>query len=212
MITVYGGSTTRSFRVLWLLEEMGLPYALRTVDLRHRGDDAEFLKINPAGFLPAIQDGGVVMVESIAIMEYLVARYGPTDLAPIGSDAAFPLYQQFLHLGEAGMSACLNIVVASRYFAPGAERDNWGARQAIQMFLNRLTLVSRRLDEVPYLAGKAFTAADISVCYALELGSALGACEEYSPVVKSYLERLRDREAFQKARKKSTPLSQSAET
>jgi Glutathione S-transferase, N-terminal domain len=54
--------------VLWLLEEMGL--ALRTVDLRHRGDDAEFLKINPAGFLPAIQDGGVVMVESIAIMEY----------------------------------------------------------------------------------------------------------------------------------------------
>jgi glutathione S-transferase len=86
MITVYGGSTTRSFRVLWLLEEMGLPYALRTVDLRHCGDDAEFLKINLAGFLPAIQDGGVVMVESIAIMEYLV-RYGPTDLAPIGSDA-----------------------------------------------------------------------------------------------------------------------------
>jgi glutathione S-transferase len=103
------------------------------------------------------------------------------------------------------MTACLNIVVASRYFAPDAERDNWGARQAIQMFLNRLTLVSRRLDEVPYLAGKAFTAADISVCYALELGSALGACKEYSPVVKSYLERLRDGEAFQRARKRSTP-------
>ena len=52
MITVYGGSTTRSFRLLWLLEEMGLPYALRAVDLlRRRGDDAEFLKINPTGFL-----------------------------------------------------------------------------------------------------------------------------------------------------------------
>jgi glutathione S-transferase len=100
MITVYGGSTTRSFRVLWLLEEMGLPYALRTVDLRHRGDDAEFLKSNPAGFLPAIQDGGVVMVESIAIMEYLVARYGPTDLAPIGGDTAFPLYQHFSTLAR----------------------------------------------------------------------------------------------------------------
>ena len=142
MITVYGGSTTRSFRVLWLLEEMGLPYALRTVDLRHRGDDAEFLKINLAGFLPAIQDGRVVMVESIAIMEYLVARYGPTDLAPIGSDAAFPLYQQFLHLGEEGMSACLNIVVASRYFAPDAERDNWGARWVPPWALARSTTQS----------------------------------------------------------------------
>ena len=207
MITVYGGSTTRSFRVLWLLEEMGLPYALGTVDLLHRGDDAEFRKINLAGFLPAIQDGGVVMVESVAIMEDLAARYGSTDLAPIASDAAFPLYQQFLNLGEAGMCTCLNIVVASKYFAPAA--DNRGARQAIQMFLNRLTLVSRRLEEVPYLEGKAFTAADISVCYALALGSALGACEAYSAAVKSYLERLRDREAFQRAKTKSTPLSQS---
>jgi glutathione S-transferase len=204
MITIHGGSTTRSFRVLWLLEEMGIPYPLRRVDLLRPRDDAEFLKVNPAGFLPAMQDGGVAMVESIAIMEYLVARYGPTDLAPIAGDAAFPLYQQFLHLGEAGMATCLNIVVASRYFAPDAERDNWGARQAIQMFLNRLTLVSQRLEEVPSLAGQASTAADISVCYALELGSALGACEEYSAAVKSYLGRLRDRQAFQRAKKKST--------
>ena len=58
MVTGYAGSTTRSFRVPWLLEAMGLRYALRTVDLLHRGEDAEFLKINPAGFLPAIQDGG----------------------------------------------------------------------------------------------------------------------------------------------------------
>ena len=79
MITVYGGSTTRSFRVLWLLEEMGLPYSLRRVDLLHRRGDAEFLKVNPAGFLPAMQEGEVAMVESIAIMAYPVARYGPTD-------------------------------------------------------------------------------------------------------------------------------------
>lgn len=149
------------------------------------------------------------MVESIAIMEYLVARYGPTELAPTASDAAFPLYQQFLHLGEAGMATCLNIVVAGRYFAPDAERDKWGARQAIQTFLNRLILVSRRLEEVPYLAGEAFTAADISVSYALELGSVLGASEQYSAAVRSYLERLRDREALQSARRKSAPRSQS---
>jgi len=65
--------------------------------------------------------------------------------------------------------------------------------------------MSWRLEEVPDLAGEAFTAADISVCYALELASAVGACEEYSAAVKSYLERLRDREAFQRARKKIHP-------
>src|SRR5690242_4831805 len=99
MITVYGEG--RGFRVVWLLEEMGLPYRLRDVDLlKDLKDDPEFLAINPAGFIPALVDGDVVMVESIAIMEYLLARYGPSPLTPAAGDAAFPLYQQFLHLGE----------------------------------------------------------------------------------------------------------------
>ena len=73
----------RGFRVVWLLEEMGLAYRLRPVDLLAGVEnDPEFLAVNPAGFIPAIQDGEVTMVESIAIMEYLMARYGPTPLAP----------------------------------------------------------------------------------------------------------------------------------
>ena len=102
MITVFGEG--RGFRVVWLLEEMGLPYRLRRVDLLAGVEnDPEFLAINPAGFIPALQDGDVVMVESIAIMEYLLARYGPTPLAPAAQDPSFPNYQQFLHLGEAGL-------------------------------------------------------------------------------------------------------------
>ena len=82
MITLYGEG--RGFRVAWLLEEMGLPYRLRQVDLFDGVEnDTEFLAINPAGFIPAIVDGDTVMVESIAIMEYLMARYGPTPLVPI---------------------------------------------------------------------------------------------------------------------------------
>ena len=74
MITVYGEG--RGFRVIWLLEEMRLPYRLRPVDLLAGAEnDPEFLAINPAGFIPALQDGEVVMVKSIAIMEYLMARY-----------------------------------------------------------------------------------------------------------------------------------------
>jgi glutathione S-transferase len=81
MVTVFGEG--RGFRVVWLLEEMGLAYRLRPVDLLAGVEkDTEFLAINPAGFIPAIQDGAVTMVESIAIMEYLMACYGPTPLAP----------------------------------------------------------------------------------------------------------------------------------
>lgn len=77
MMTVWGGQTSRSIRVVWLLEEMGLPYRVAQVDMLAPQQDPAFLAINPANYIPALQDGEVVMVESIAIMEYLMARYGP---------------------------------------------------------------------------------------------------------------------------------------
>src|SRR5947207_12888822 len=117
MITVFGEG--RGFRVVWLLEEMGLAYQLRPVDLLAGvEEDAEFLAINPAGFIPAIRDGDVTMVESIAIMEYLMARYGPTPLAPDPHNPAFPPYQQFLHLAYARLAAAIYVVVVSRNLAP----------------------------------------------------------------------------------------------
>jgi glutathione S-transferase len=205
MITVYGGWPTRSQRVLWLLEEMGVPYAFHAVDIRNRGADAEFQAINPAGFLPALGDGDGALVESVAIMEYLIARYGPTRLAPSPAEPSFLPYQQFLHMGEAGLAAYLNIVVASRFFAPEAERQNFGAGVAIRMFFNRLTLVSRRLEASPHLAGEAFTAADISVTYALELGGRLGLADQYPPAVSAYMQRLSVRNAYQRALSQSPP-------
>ena len=197
MITVFGEG--RGFRVVWLLEEMGLAYRLRPVDLLAGvEEDTAFLAVNPAGFIPAIQDGEVTMVESIAIMEYLMGRYGPTPLAPDPHDPAFPAYQQFLHLGEAGLAASIYFVVGARNFAPEAERQNWSAGQALQVFESRLGLVTRQLARSPYLAGESFTAADISVTYALELarrgaGIVLGAAE------KAYLARTSGREAYKRA-------------
>src|SRR6476661_2998689 len=104
MITVFGGSLSRSLRVVWLMEEMGLPYRVRPVDMLADAPDLEFLAANPAGYIPVLEDADVTMVESIGIMEYLLARYGPTPLAPAPSDPSFPAYQQFLHLGEAGLA------------------------------------------------------------------------------------------------------------
>jgi glutathione S-transferase len=138
------------------------------------------------------------MVESIAIMEYLMARYGPTPLAPDPHDPTFPAYQQFLHLGEAGLAASIYFVVVSRNLAPEGERQNWGAAKALEVFKSRLGLVTRQLARSPYLAGDAFTAADISVTYALDLArrsdaAALGEAEQ------AYMARTSGRAAYQRA-------------
>jgi glutathione S-transferase len=197
MITVFGEG--RGFRVVWLLEEMGLAYRLRPVDLLAGVEnDAEYLTINPAEFIPAIRDGDVTMIESIAIMEYLIARYGPTPLAPDPHDPAFPAYQQFLHLGEAGLAASMYFVVVSRNLAPEAERQNWGARKALEVFASRLGLVTRQLARSPYLAGDMFTAADISVTYALEFAQRTG-CFALGTAEQAYVARTTGREAYKRA-------------
>ena len=197
MIIVFGEG--RGFRVIWLLEEMGIPYRVRPVDLSADiKNDAEFLAINPGGFIPAIRDGEVTMVESIAIMQYLMARHGPTPLAPDPRDPAFPSYQQFLLLGEAGLAMGAYFVGGARNFAPEAERDNWSARQALRMFESRLKLVTRQLERSPYLAGEAFTAADISVTYALELAWRFGGIT-LDEIVRAYMARISAREAYERA-------------
>ena len=197
MITVFGEG--RGFRVIWLLEEMGLAYRLRPVDLLAGvEDDSEFLAVNPAGFIPAIVDGDVTMVESIAIRDYLMARYGPTPLAPDGHDPAFPAYQQFLHLGEAGLAGPNNVIVATHILAPEAERHNWSTRWALKTFESRRGLVTRQLARSPYLAGETFTAADISVTYALEFAQRTGNAV-LGEVERAYVARTTGREAYRRA-------------
>jgi glutathione S-transferase len=197
MITVFGEG--RGFRVVWLLEEMGLAYRLRPVDLLAGVEkDPEFLTINPGGFIPAIQDGDVTMVESIAIIEYLMARYGPTPLAPDPQDPAFSIYQQFLHLGEAGLAVPINYVASARNFAPEAERQNWSARDALETFESRLRLVTRQLARSPYLAGDRFTAADISVTYALLLAQRGGGVD-LGTAERTYMVRTSERDAYKRA-------------
>lgn len=198
MITVWGGQTSRSIRAVWVLEEMGLPYRVRQVDMLAAEKDPAWLAINPGDFLPAIQDGEVTMVESVAIMEYLMGRYGPTPLQPSPCDPAFPAYQQFLHMGEAGLATLIMVPLVTGFLAPAPERDNWSVRWARECLERRLLLVRRQLACAPYMAGHRFTAADISVTYALNLGAnhagfVLGEAEQ------AYLARTNSREAFKRA-------------
>lgn len=197
MITVFGEG--RGFRVVWLLEEMGLPYRLRPVDLLAGIEhDTEFLGVNPAGFIPALVDGEVTMVESVAIMEYLLARYGPTPLAPDPLDPAFPVYKQFLLLGEAGLAGPINAIVATQMLAPEGEKSNWTTGWARKTFESRRGLVARQLERSTYIAGDAFTAADIVVTSALESAQWSGHAA-LSDAERAYVARTRSRAAYARA-------------
>jgi glutathione S-transferase len=200
MITIFGEG--RGFRPIWLMEEMGLAYRLRSVDLLAGAEnDPEFLSVNPGGFIPALVDGETTMVESIAIMEYLLARYGHTSktpFAPAPDDLNFGLYQQFLHLGEAGLGANIQVVVVSGFVAPESERDNWGARWALDQFHSRMKLVKRQLARAPYMAGDTFTAADISVAYTLNLAIRRGGIV-LDDTEKAYMARVTARDGYKRA-------------
>jgi len=197
MITVWGEG--RGIRVVWLLEEMGLPYKLRPVNLlRDLAEDPEFLAINPGGFIPVLEDGDTVMVESVAIMEYLVGRYGPTPLAPDPQDPAYGPYLQFLLLGEAGLTMPLYMAFVERLIAPEGVSVDVGTRLGHEIFESRLGHVTRRLAVAPYMAGETFTAADISITYALDFARrnaklTLGEAEM------AYLSRTKARDGYKRA-------------
>ena len=205
MIRIYGGGGTRSLKVAWMAEEMGLDYEIRPVKLFTGVPDEEFDELNPGGFVPAMVDGEVRMIESVAIMEYLAARYGPTPLAPPPESPNFPAYQQYLHYGEASLGGPLAVVLGTRFLAPEEEKQNWGAMAAIETVVRRSAVAARTLKSSPYLAGEAFTAADISVSYVLNLGVFLGFSDRYDPVIGEYLKRVQERPAYKAAVAKSQP-------
>jgi glutathione S-transferase len=90
MITLFHAPRTRSQKVMWMMEEMGVAYEVRPVAFLDRDRDDEFVALNPAGFLPVMKDGDTVLLESAAMMEYVAARYGPTVLVPGPTDPTYP--------------------------------------------------------------------------------------------------------------------------
>ncbi|MBX3481865.1 MAG: glutathione S-transferase family protein [Caulobacter sp.] len=197
MITLWGEG--RGFRVAWLLEEMGLAYRVRDVDLLAGVEnDPEFLAINPGGFIPALQDGETIVVESVAIMQYLMGRHGPTPMALDPGDPAYGTWLQFLVMGEAGLMGPAFFGHFGQLFGDDPAQPDWTARQAMGIFESRRGLVARRLEKGPYLCGEAFTAADISVAYALQWAGRTGATT-LTAAEQAYLDRATSRPAYDRA-------------
>jgi len=197
MIKVFHAPRSRSMRVIWMAEEMGLPYEVEPGSLTNPSE--AFLKLNPTRTLPVLVDGDTVITESIAILQYLGTKYGPTPLAPQPQDANYADYLQFLVLGEASLAAGLTPLVRAMFLAPDDQKQNWTLKNNAESFIRQLHHVDAQLAKGPYMAGQDFTAADISVGYALAFGEFVGLAEQYSPAVAAYHQRLKDRPAYQRA-------------
>ncbi len=175
---------------------MGLPYEIVAVKIGE--PSAELLAVNPLKSLPTLQDGAVTMIESVAMMIYIMGKYGPTDLELMPGDPGYARYLQFLLFGEAGMAMYGNPLVATKFFAPQDERANWTSDYLKATLAKRLRFVDDHLGESRYLLGDRFTAADISVGYTIGIAG-FAADIELSATLKAYHERLKARPAYQRA-------------
>ncbi|MBJ7409168.1 MAG: glutathione S-transferase family protein [Phenylobacterium sp.] len=194
MIELWHCPDARSFRPLWALEELGLPYELHLLPVPPRVRQPEYLEVNPLGTIPAMKDGETFMTESAAIVQYLVTRYGPSDLAVPADDPAYGAWLNWLHFGEATLTFPQTLVLRYRQFEPG--KAEVVADDYAKWFLSRLRHVDRALETSDWLCAGRFTAADISVGYALLLAHSLKLDDRISPATKAYWQRLKSRPAF----------------
>lgn len=199
MITLYHCMSARSFRPLWMLEELGLPYELHMLPFPPRAFDKSYLAVNPLGTVPALFDGDIRMTESAAICQYLASRAGPNTLDVAASEPAYGTYLNYLHFGEATLTFPQTLVLRYAHFETGDRRSPQVAEDYSKWFLARLRTLETVLSEHEYLAADRFTAADVSVGYALLLAQHLGLKPRFTPAVLAYWERLQEREGFRQA-------------
>ena len=197
MIKLYHAQLTRSIRIMWLLEELGIPYELVTVAFkppRH-----SFEQDTPTGKFPALEDDGLVLSESGAILEYLIERYGRGRLAPpVGSPDRGP-YLQWVHFAEATAFPPIGDVARHTMFLPEAERIPQVAADGRVRTTNALDVLERGLAGREYLVGKDLSGADIMMGYFLMAARMLGIVGDQHRNVAAYWERLAARPGFQKA-------------
>lgn len=199
MVTLYHCADARSFRALWALEELGLPYELKLLPFPPRVLAPEYLEVNPLGTIPFFVDGETQMTESSAIVQYLAVRHGGPLNVP-SDDPAYGAWLNWLYLGEATLTFPQTLVLRYSRLEPRERRNPQVVEDYGKWFMARLRAVDRALETREHLCAGRFTAADISVGYALLLAQTLGLSERFSPRVAAYWARLQAREAFQRAK------------
>jgi glutathione S-transferase len=198
-IKLYHCKGARSVRPLWTLEEMGIAYDLESMRFPPRVFREGYLEINPLGTVPALVDGDSTLTESSGICQYLVDRYGPTDLAVAPAEKDYGSYLNWLHRSDATLTFPQTIVLRYSQLEPEERRLKQAVDDYTQWFFARLRSVEQATGEREYLCANRFTIADIAVGYALYLAETLGLRSGFKPNTEAYYSRLSVRPAFQRA-------------
>jgi glutathione S-transferase len=198
MITIHHLNKSRSKRVIWLLEELAMPYNI----VEHQRDpltnlSPESLKlIHPLAKAPVIIDGDITLCESGAVMEYILNHATSNTLRPATNSNAYYHYLEWLHFAEGSLSLpVITTLIMSMETRDGTKPlDNYIAKE-IQL---DFSYIENTLSARPYFAGDEFSAADIMMTIVLEIADNLGLLKDRA-TTKAYLANMQQRKAYQKA-------------
>lgn len=200
MIKIYGVPRSRALRALWMAEELGLPYEnvkthFATGDTRK----PEYLKINPNGHIPALQDGDVTLFESMAINLYLARKYDKgKGLWPTSVDDEGRTYQWSLW-SMTELEPPLLDVLMHRLILPEGQRDAKKAEDGLERFKKPLAVLNDALAGKDYLLGKTFTTADLNVAAVMSWATLSGVDLGTAPNAQAWVGRCLGRPALAKA-------------
>lgn len=201
MITIYHLANSRSERVIWLMEELGLQYNLeRFAREPSMLAPAALRAIHPLGKSPTIRDGDTILVESGAILEYIIHRHGQGRLAVPVSSADYPRYLQWMHFAEGSAMTQLLLHLFLGGMLPGVDQSLPIVATMKERTASMLRYIDDELRARPYFAGASFTAADIMMVYpyAMVTGFLKTDMSQF-PNTKAYLDRIGERPAYRKA-------------
>lgn len=206
MLTVHHLGRSQSERIVWLCEELGIDYELKRYDRDPvtRLAPPEYKALHPIGTAPVISDGGAVIGESGAIIEYILGKYGKGKLARHPAHPEYTNYLYWFHYANGSFQALLHRTLVARRLEPAAEHR---VLKDLQGRLDRsLALLDERLGEVHYLAGDELTAADIMIFFSFTTMRSFTPYElKAYPNILAYLKRVGARPAYRRAMEKADP-------
>lgn len=199
MLKLHFAPNSRAGRIVWLLEELELPYDINKMAF-HPQDlkSDEHRARHPLGRVPVLDDGDITIFESGAIVEYVIARHKNGGLKPSENSPLFPEYLQWFHYCEGMVMPPINTIVVQTVLLPPDRRDEKALSQAQRLLTKALEPVNEALAGRDYLIGD-FSAADIMLGHACFMGNRLGCVGEEMPHLKAYVERVANRPAFKTA-------------
>ena len=201
MIEVHHLNESRSRRITWLLEELGLDYTVHAYQRnpKTRLAPPELEKIHPLGKAPVIRDGDELIFESGAIIEYLVRKYGNCRLAPAADSRDYNRYLQFLHYAEGSAMLPLMLKLYTSRLGDGAAPLQPRIESEMQRHLGFL---NSELGGRDYFIGNELTGADVQLSFAVQM--AVKFCgEDAYPNLAAFVRRIEAREAYRRAIEKS---------